>query len=254
MKTSCQSDNKKRILVTGGASGIGAVIVEKLALSGHRIAVIDCNQKAINGRFGILSSVDLVFLGDVSDSTSMDSVFNELDNHWNGLDVVINNAGVSIPASMMNTTLEIWQRTLSVNLTGVFIVSQRAASRMLNQGSGAIINIASVSGMIGMPNYLSYNVSKAGVIELTKTLALELSPSIRVNAICPGYVLTPMQEQEYTSDQLNELANSIPIKRLGKTTEIAALVAYLISEDAQFINGSSIVIDGGETAGGLASA
>ena len=104
-----------------------------------------------------------------------------------------------------------------------------------------------------MPNYLSYNVSKAGVIELTKTLALELAPKIRVNCICPGYVLTPMQKKEYTPSALLDCAKKLPMKRLGYPEEIAGLASYLASSEAEFATGQAFVIDGGETAGGLAS-
>lgn len=243
----------QRVLITGGVSGIGAAITKKFILSGARVAIVDIDARAIDTKAGILSSAEIILLGDVSDPSSMDEVFGELDRCFGGIDVVINNAGISIPASLADTSLEVWNRVLSVNLTGMFLVSQRAAARMLNQEDGVIINIGSVSGMVGMPHYLSYNVSKAGVIELTKTLAIELSPTVRVNAICPGYILTPMQEKEYTQDELNNLANKIPAKRLGRPEEIASLAAYLASDSARFITGALIVIDGGETAGGLAS-
>jgi len=248
-----KNTERQRVLVTGGASGIGAAIVQRFITVGARVAVVDKDAQAIDNRGGILASVEMALLGDVSDPLSINAVFTELDDCWGGIDVVVNNAGISIPASLMETSFEAWNQVLSVNLTGVFLVSQCAAVRMKKQGSGVIINIGSVSGMVGMPNYLSYNVSKAGVIELTKTLALELAPTIRVNTICPGYVMTPMQEKEYTREEFRVLASKVPAKRLGSPDEIAALVVYLVSEEAGFITGASFVIDGGETAGGLAS-
>lgn len=246
-------DSKQHVFVTGGASGIGESIVESFLNHGARVAIFDNNVSAMSEKKGILASVDHLLTGDVCDPEAVDQAFTTLDKDWGKIDVVINNAGISVPASLLDTTLEIWNKVLSVNLTGVFLVSKRATTSMLKQKAGMIINIASVSGMVGMPNYLSYNVSKAGVIALSKTLAIELAPVIRVNAICPGYVLTPMQEQEYSEEQLRALAEKVPTKRLASPSEIASLAVYLSSEAADFINGSSIVIDGGETAGGLAS-
>ncbi|MFE7116841.1 SDR family NAD(P)-dependent oxidoreductase, partial [Streptomyces sp. NPDC057654] len=163
------------------------------------------------------------------------------------------NAGISIRRPFLETSLEEWERTMRVNLTGVFLVAREAGRRMAAAG-GVIVNTASVSGMVGMPDYAAYNVSKAGVIELTRTLALELAPAVRVNAIAPGYVITPMQRAEYTEEQLAEQAAALPLRRLGTPEEIAGLAAYLASPEAAFITGQTFAIDGGETAGGLASA
>jgi NAD(P)-dependent dehydrogenase (short-subunit alcohol dehydrogenase family) len=113
--------------------------------------------------------------------------------------------------------------------------------------------MGSTNGFIGHPYYADYNAAKAGVIELTRTMALELAPTVRVNAVCPGYVLTPMQETEYTPEMMQAVNNKIPLKRHAKPSEIAALFAFLASEEAPYITGQAIVIDGGETAGGLAS-
>ncbi|ESQ14861.1 MAG: hypothetical protein N838_30855, partial [Thiohalocapsa sp. PB-PSB1] len=131
-----------------------------------------------------------------------------------------------------------------------FLCAQAAARRM---AQGVIINMGSVSGLLGMPRYADYNAAKAGVIELTRTLALELAPAVRVVCISPGYVLTPMQEAEYTADRMAALNARIPLQRHADPAEIAALVAFLASDEAPFITGSNLVIDGGESAGGTAS-
>lgn len=217
------------------------------------MAVLDRDAPALAALRRSVPAVELALPGDVSDPAAVAAAFAEIDRCWGGLDLAVNNAGISVREPFLTASLESWQRVLAVNLTGMFLVSQQAATRMCAQRSGVIINIGSVSGMVGMPNYASYNVSKAGVIELTRTVALELAPAVRVNAICPGYVLTPMQASEYTEEMLRECAAKVPAGRLGRPEEIAALAAYLASDEAAFATGASFVIDGGEVAGGLAS-
>jgi NAD(P)-dependent dehydrogenase (short-subunit alcohol dehydrogenase family) len=169
------------------------------------------------------------------------------------LDVLINNAGISMRHKFLDITPEEWRQVIDVNLNGMFFVAQAAARRMLLAGSGVIINMGSTNALLGYPFYADYNASKAGVIGLTRSMALELAPDVRVVAVCPGYVMTPMQEAEYTPQMLAEVNRKIPLGRHAQPEEIAALFAFLASEEAAFITGQCYVIDGGETAGGLAS-
>jgi NAD(P)-dependent dehydrogenase (short-subunit alcohol dehydrogenase family) len=244
----------QRVLVTGGASGIGAAIVQRFMDDGNRVGILDHDDKALERLARGACPPELLLLADVANMTEVERAFGRIDGEWSGLDVLCNNAGISIRSSFLETTLSSWNTTLAVNLTGAFIVAQQAARRMVSSSGGVIINTASVSGMVGMPGYAAYNASKAGIIELTKTMALELAPTVRVNAVCPGYVLTPMQEAEYTESMLADCAASIPMGRMGTPPEIAALVSYLASEAAAFVTGQNFIIDGGESAGGLASA
>ncbi|GHI83229.1 SDR family NAD(P)-dependent oxidoreductase [Streptomyces xanthophaeus] len=244
----------RRVLVTGGASGIGAAIVQRFLRDGDRVAVLDQDRPALERLEAQHPGLDLFLVADVSDPGAVEGAFRSLDRRWAGVDAVCNCAGISAREPFLESSLETWQRTLAVNLTGTFLVAQQAARRMAEAGSGVMVNISSVSGMVGMPGYAAYNVSKAGVIELTKTMALELAPHVRVNAICPGYILTPMQRAEYTPEMLADCAARIPLRRLGEPAEIADMTAYLCSPMAEFITGQSFVVDGGETAGGLASA
>jgi NAD(P)-dependent dehydrogenase (short-subunit alcohol dehydrogenase family) len=124
---------------------------------------------------------------------------------------------------------------------------------MMKAGTGCILNMGSTNGLVGQPFYSDYNAAKAGVIELTRSMALELAPKVRVNAVCPGYVLTPMQKAEYTAEMLVEVNRKIPLGRHAEPEEIASLFVFLASDEAEYITGQTIVIDGGETAGGLAS-
>jgi meso-butanediol dehydrogenase / (S,S)-butanediol dehydrogenase / diacetyl reductase len=240
----------RRCLVTGGASGIGAAMVRRFAAEGARVAVLDVAADGCRA-----DGVELVITADVAVHGQVQDALRTVESRWGGVDVVLNNAGVSERARCLDVTPEGWNRIIGVNLTGAFFVAQAAARLMRRTGAGGVvINTASVSGMVGMPNYVAYNVSKAGLIELTKTMALELAPEIRVNAICPGYVLTDMQRREHGEEGIARCAAGLPLRRLGTPEEVAALASFLASDEAAFATGQSFVIDGGETAGGLASA
>ena len=190
---------------------------------------------------------------DVSNLEEVRAAFAEAKEVMGGVDVVIKNAGISIRHAFLDITTEEWDCVLAVNLTGIFYVAQTAARHMVEGEGGVILNTASTSGSFGYPYYADYNASKAGVIALTRSMALELAPKVRVNAVAPGYVLTPMQRAEYSEEELQAVNQKIPLGRHAKPEEIAALFAFLASDDAAFITGHVYTMDGGETAGGLAS-
>ena len=243
----------KRVVVTGGGSGIGAAIVARFLEEGSRVAVID--RDAAAGRTLAQKHPRLagVIPADVSDAAAVAAAFRELDGLLGGVDVAINNAGISIRHDFVDITPDEWRKVVGVDLDGVFYVAQESARRMLAGGGGVIINMGSTSGMNGYPRYADYNAAKAGVIELTRTMALELAPTIRVIAVCPGYVWTPMQEAEYTPEMKAAVDAKIPLRRHATPQEIAALYAFLASDEAPYITGHPVIIDGGEIAGGLAS-
>ena len=240
-------------MITGGASGIGAATVVRFLEEESRVLVIDRDPRGCRQLKTRFPSLAGAIVTDVADDRAVVAAFSEVDHVLGGIDVLINNAGISIRHRFVDLSPAEWSNVLGVNLNGVFHVGQQAAKRMIQAGGGVIINMGSTNGMVGHPMYADYNAAKAGVIELTRTMALELAPSIRVIAVCPGYVLTPMQEAEYTPAMLADVNRKIPLGRHATPDEIAALFAFLASEEAPYITGQAIVIDGGETAGGLAS-
>jgi meso-butanediol dehydrogenase / (S,S)-butanediol dehydrogenase / diacetyl reductase len=263
----------KRVLITGGASGIGAATAARFLEEGSRVCVLDRDAAACDrirhelagaGDGGTSSAgITSAIIADVTDLMQVEAAFAEAVRLMDGVDVLINNAGISIRHKFLDITPEEWERVMAVNLTGMFYVAQTAARHMWErysaerfsgkQGSGVILQTASTNGLMGYPYYADYNATKAGVIELTRSMALELAPRVRVCAVAPGYVLTPMQRAEYSAAMLDEVNRKIPLGRHATPEEIAGLFAYLASDDAAFATGHVFTIDGGETAGGLAS-
>jgi NAD(P)-dependent dehydrogenase (short-subunit alcohol dehydrogenase family) len=224
----------KRVVVTGGTSGIGEATCRRFAEEGAHIVSI-----ALDGADGNISC-------DVSDTEQVARAFAQVDETLGGVDVLVANAGISLRRPFLEIGGDDWQRVFDVNLTGVFNCAQQAARRMPD--GGVILMTASTNGLSGHPLYADYNASKAGVILLARTLARELAPTIRVNAVCPGYVLTPMQKAEYTPEMLAAVDTTIPLGRHARPDEIAAVFVFLASDDASYITGSTITVDGGETA------
>jgi NAD(P)-dependent dehydrogenase (short-subunit alcohol dehydrogenase family) len=243
----------KRVLITGGASGIGAATAVRFLEEGSKVVVLDRDEKGRAEIHRQLSALAGTVAADVSRLEQVQSAFAEAVALMGSVDVLINNAGISIRHKFLDITPDEWDRTMAVNLTGVFYMAQTAARHMWERGSGVILQTASTNGLVGQPFYADYNATKAGVIELTKTMALELAPTVRVCAVAPGYVLTPMQRAEYTDAMLEEVNRKVPLRRHAKPEEIAALFAYLASEDAAYVTGQVFTCDGGEIAGGLAS-
>jgi NAD(P)-dependent dehydrogenase (short-subunit alcohol dehydrogenase family) len=247
----------KRVLITGGASGIGAATATRFLEEGSRVCVLDRDAKACehlkHDLRAVGEGVSEAIIADVTDLMQVEAAFAEAIRLMDGVDVLINNAGISIRHKFLDITPEEWERVIAVNLTGVFYVAQTAARHMWERGAGVILQTASTNGMMGYPYYADYNATKAGVIELTRSMALELAPKVRVCAVAPGYVMTPMQRAEYTDAMLAEVNGKIPMGRHASPEEIAALFAYLASDDAAFATGQVFTLDGGETAGGLAS-
>jgi NAD(P)-dependent dehydrogenase (short-subunit alcohol dehydrogenase family) len=243
----------KRVLITGGASGIGAATAVRFLEEQAKVVVLDRDAQALARIQREAPALSGTVAADVSNLAQVQKAFAEAVRLMGGVDVLVNNAGISIRHKFLDITPEEWDKVLAVNLTGVFYVAQTAARHMMERGSGVILQTASTNGIMGYPFYADYNATKAGVIELTKSMALELAPTVRVVAVAPGYVLTPMQRAEYTDEMLDQVNSKIPLRRHAKPEEIAALFAFLASDDGAYINGQVVTVDGAETAGGLAS-
>src|SRR4030081_2714976 len=243
----------KRVLITGGASGIGAASAARFLEEGSQVCVLDRDANACGEIRRQLPALSEAIIADVTDLMQVEAAFANAVRVMDGVDVLINNAGISIRHNFLDITPEEWDQIIAVNLTGVFYVAQTASRHMWERGSGVILQTASTNGLVGYPFYADYNATKAGVIELTKSMALELAPKVPVCAIAPGYVLTRSQRAEYPDEMLDAVNRKIPLGRHAKPDEIAALFAFLASDDAQNITGHVYTCDGGETAGGLAS-
>ena len=235
----------KRVVVTGGTSGIGEATSRRFAEEGSRVVALAVGEREVETAHARIPGLIGALLCDVADSAQVERAFARIDDLLGGVDVLVANAGISQRRPFLEIRAEDWRRVLDVNLTGVFLCAQQAARRM---DRGSILMTASTNGLVGHPLYADYNASKAGVILLARTLARELAPAIRVNAVCPGYVLTPMQQAEYTPEMLADVDRTIPLGRHARPDEVAALYAFLASDDAAYVTGATISIDGGEIA------
>jgi NAD(P)-dependent dehydrogenase (short-subunit alcohol dehydrogenase family) len=232
-------------LITGAASGIGQAIAQALAEEGAAVVVADLNERAGSAAVAQLGGQGYAarFVGcDVADEATVSAAVASVLDTEGRLDIMVNNAGIlSTPAALIDSQADDWDRNFAINLRGVFFGVKHAARAML-QGGGVIINIASVAGMGAAPKLGPYGATKAAVIQLTQTAALELVKSnIRVNAICPGWTDTHLVD----ALERSKLARQIPLGRLGQPGEIADMVVYLASDAAAFITGSAFRIDGG---------
>ena len=237
----------KRVVVTGGTSGIGEATSRRFLDEGARVVALAVGEDEVATAAERIPGIEALRC-DVADAAAVEDAFARADELLGGVDVLVANAGISIRKPFLEIEEADWRRVLDVNLTGVFHCAQQAARRMVVGGGGVILMTASTNGLTGHPFYADYNASKAGVILLARTMALELAPTVRVNAVCPGYVLTPMQRSEYTDEMLAEVNAGIPLGRHASPEEIASLFAFLASDDGAYFTGAVISVDGGETA------
>jgi len=238
----------KIAIITGAGRGIGEATAKKFALEGAKVVVADLNQEDIDKVVTEIIAAGgeaIGILSNVTKKADVEQMFNSIKEKFGRIDIVVNNAGITADAQLLKMSEEAWDRVIEVNLKGVFIVSQIAAMLMKEQGGGVILNASSVVGLYGNFGQTNYAATKWGVIGMTKTWAKELGKSgIRVNAVAPGFILTPMTEK-MPEKVLEIMKEKAPLKSLGYPEDIANAYAFLASDEARFITGAVLSVDGG---------
>ena len=243
----------KRVIITGGSTGIGAAIARRFLDEGAKVCVWCRNKNnaaAIGAELPALSDVVCV---DVAEPAEVDVAFPRSVQALGGLDVMICNAGISVRRDFIDIDRADFDRVMRVNVHGVFYPSQLAARHMMKGDGGAILITASTAGVVGYRHYSDYNASKGAVLAMKRTMAIELAPKVRVNAINPGYTSTPMQDAEYSPAMLRKVNDIIPMGRHGRPEEIAGLYVYLASDEAAYASGGVFTYDGAESVGSAAT-
>jgi NAD(P)-dependent dehydrogenase (short-subunit alcohol dehydrogenase family) len=243
----------KIALVTGAGSGIGRGIAHRFAAEGAFLVLSDIADAGLQETVAMIEEAggrSVSVVGDVAVRADAERMVEAAATHWGRLDIAVNNAGItgSRQATLAHLTPdEEWERVMAVNVSGVFRVASAALRQMLEQGSGTIINIASAAGLVPFPARAAYNASKGAVISFTRALALDYAPNhIRVNAICPGMVETAMTSWRLDIPELRkQVIDMTPWGRIGRPEDIAAAAVYLASDEADFVTGHMLVIDGG---------
>jgi NAD(P)-dependent dehydrogenase (short-subunit alcohol dehydrogenase family) len=242
----------KAVLVSGGSSGIGKATVRRFLEEGSRVAFCGVDEGEVRDATAELAPLGPVgsIACDVSRQDEVARLVEFAEAALGSIDILINNAGIAQRDAFLEMDVAEWDRILRVNLRGMFLVAQAVARRMASRGSGVIVNMASTNALGGEEHFAHYNASKGGVLQLTKTMALELGRlGIRVNCLCPGFIRTPLNDA--ISDEAFVEAyerDKIPLGRAGTPEEVAAAYAFLASDDASFIHGEALVIDGGQVA------
>jgi 3-oxoacyl-[acyl-carrier protein] reductase len=229
-------------LVTGGAQGIGYAVVHRLADEGWHVVALDRDAEALRELQGEAAQISTVCC-DLADVTAIENAWREIVHH--GIDLLVNNAGLTHVKSLWELTLDDWEAVVAVNQRAVFWLSRLAGAHMRDRGWGRIVNLASLAGQTARPSGVHYGATKGAVIALTRLFALELASSgVTVNAVAPGVIETPMIDA-LSADMLDALKRAIPVGRLGQPEDVAAAVSFLASDQAGFVTGATLDLNGG---------
>ena len=249
------ADTKQKVaLVTGAARGIGLAAAKRFLADGWRVALLDIDNETLTKAYAALGQPDatLALHCDVADPAGVTRAFAAVAQRFGRLDALVNNAGIAVFKPLLETTLDDWQRTLAVNLTGAFLCVQAAAPLMREAGGGAIVNVTSISGFRASTLRVAYGTSKAALAHLTKQQAAELAAlGIRVNAVAPGPVDTAMAKAVHTPAIRADYHDAIPLNRYGREEELAEAIVFLCSERASYITGQTLAVDGGFESTGI---
>ena len=252
--TTTTSRNSRVAVVTGGGRGIGLAVGQWFLAHGYRVALLDVDNETLDRTIAELDRPDDV-LGlhcDVSDPAQVDDAAKVVVARFGRVDALVNNAGVAVFKTALTTSFEEWRKVLGTNLDGTFLCTQAFGALMAGRGSGAIVNIASISGLRASTLRVAYGTSKAAIIHLTKQHAVELGNSgVRVNAIAPGPVETEMAKLVHSVAIRSDYYDTIPLGRYGTPEEMANAIGFLCSDEASFINGQVVAVDGGFDAAGV---
>lgn len=240
--------NGKVAVITGGASGIGLATARKLLSEDAKVVLVDWNEN-VSEIAKTLNNDALGIRCDVSSDTDVQKSVNDIIEKFGHIDFLVANAGIGGgPNKAHEVSVDEWNKVIGVNQTGIFLMNKYVISEMLKNGGGAIVNTSSMYGLVGTTMSFAYSASKGAINQMTRSLALTYArDNIRVNAVAPGYVDTPILAK-VPKEAKDAMANQLPVGRLGKDTEIANLICYLLSDDATFITGAIVPIDGGFTA------
>lgn len=249
------SGNNRVAVVTGGTQGIGRRTAELLAQRGYKLAIVDLHEPMATVKAIVALGCDAMgYAGDITDEATVNRFANKVFDRYGHADVLVNNAGVSLISAAEHTTLTDYRRVLEVNLVAPFLMAKTFGASMLEAGSGSIVNVASVAGLLGISDRVAYNASKHGLIGLTRTLAAEWGGrGVRVNAVCPGWVKTEMDVADQAGGSYTDadIEGRVPMGRFATPDDIARAIAFLADgEESSFVNGHALAVDGGWSADG----